>query len=72
MALKLALKRAAKNGERIILDRGKHIPVKDYANFIPHPDVSVLFAWNHKKEILQKESNFKGKWITHLYNDLLD
>ena len=29
MALKLALKRAAKNGERIILDRGKHIPVKN-------------------------------------------
>ena len=54
------------------LTPGKHIPVKDYANFIPHPDVSVLFAWNHKKEILQKESNFRGKWITHLYNDLLD
>ena len=52
------------------LTPGKHIPVKDYSKFIPHPDISVLFAWNHKKEIMEKERDYKGKWITHLYNDL--
>lgn len=52
------------------LTPGKHIPVKDYSNFLPHPDISVLFAWNHKKEIMDKEIDYKGKWITHLYDDL--
>ena len=28
MALKLALKKALQNGQRVILDRGKHVPVK--------------------------------------------
>lgn len=48
---------------------GKHIPVLPYEKFVPHPDTSVLFAWNHKEEILKKEKDFSGKWITHLYQD---
>ena len=48
---------------------GKHIPVLPYERFLPHPDVSVLFAWNHKKEIMAKEADFKGEWITHLYQE---
>jgi len=50
---------------------GKHIPVLPYENFLPHPDVSVLFAWNHKKEILEKESDYKGHWMTHLYEEYI-
>ena len=53
------------------LTPGKHIPVLPYDAFSPHPDVSVLFAWNHKKEILSKESNFSGQWITHLYEEFV-
>ena len=48
---------------------GKHIPVLPYERFLPHPDVAVLFAWNHKKEIMAKEADFKGEWITHLYQE---
>lgn len=48
---------------------GKHIPVRPYSEFIPHPEVAVLFAWNHKQEIMNKEKDFKGKWITHLFEE---
>ena len=48
---------------------GKHIPVLSYSEFIPHPEVAVLFAWNHKKEIMNKEKDFSGKWITHLFKE---
>tara|TARA_B110000014_G_C20126352_1_gene600406 strand:+ start:4535 stop:5746 length:1212 start_codon:yes stop_codon:yes gene_type:complete len=48
---------------------GKHIPVLPYAKFSPHPDVSVLFAWNHQKEIMAKEEQYKGEWMTHLYKE---
>ena len=48
---------------------GKHIPVLSYSEFIPHPEVAVLFAWNHKKEIMNKEKDFHGTWITHLYEE---
>ena len=32
------------------------------------PDAAFLFAWNHKKEIFKKESQFikKGKWFAHV------
>jgi len=50
---------------------GKHIPVLPYSEFIPHPEVAVLFAWNHKQEIMNKEKDFNGKWITHLYEEFL-
>lgn len=46
---------------------GKHIPIKDMANFhIKKPDYALLFAWNHSEEIFKKETNFSkniGKWI---------
>ena len=46
---------------------GMHIPIKDYYNFSKNfPDYSILFAWNHKKEIFEKEKNYVqqgGKWI---------
>lgn len=28
-----------------------------------NPDVFVMFAWNYKKHILEKEKDFKGEWI---------
>jgi methylation protein EvaC len=47
---------------------GAHIPVKSYENFSQNPpDYALLFAWNHKKEIFEKETEFEkngGKWIT--------
>ena len=46
---------------------GSHIPVKPHDAFkARYPDYAVLFAWNHEKEILEKESEFTasgGKWI---------
>ena len=47
---------------------GSHIPIIDHKLFLKEkPDVSVLFAWNHAKEIMNKEKNYKfngGKWLT--------
>lgn len=47
---------------------GVHIPVKSYDAFSQNPpDYALLFAWNHAKEIFEKEQSFKnggGKWIT--------
>ncbi len=52
---------------------GKHIPVKPYAAFAEnYPDTALLFAWNHQKEIMQKEGDFAaqgGKWLTHIGDD---
>ncbi len=48
---------------------GKHIPIKDVNFFHQNPpDIAFLFAWNHKKEIFEKEKNFteKGEWIAHV------
>lgn len=46
---------------------GAHILIKPYEDFYGHyPDYALLFAWNHKKEILEKEGRFAksgGKWI---------
>ncbi|PJI41911.1 class I SAM-dependent methyltransferase [Ferrovibrio sp.] len=46
---------------------GSHIPVKPYDEFkTHHPDYALLFAWNHKAEIMSKEAGFRsggGKWI---------
>jgi SAM-dependent methyltransferase len=50
---------------------GMHIPILPYEIFKNNfPDIYVLFAWNHAKEIKNKEKLFsrKGKWITHLKN----
>ena len=49
---------------------GTHIPVKPYETFKEnYPDTALLFAWNHQKEIMQKEDGFSengGKWLTHI------
>ena len=49
---------------------GMHIPIISAENFtIDKPDVSYLFAWNHKKEIFKKEKSFLsqgGTWISHV------
>ena len=54
------------------LTPGTHIPVKSYEYFKHNiPDVIFLFAWNHAKEIIEKEQDLIGKdveWITHLPN----
>jgi methylation protein EvaC len=49
------------------LTPGSHIPVKSYDAFTEnYPDYAVLFAWNHGKEIREKEGAYRdagGKWI---------
>ncbi|MDR1255181.1 MAG: class I SAM-dependent methyltransferase [Puniceicoccales bacterium] len=46
---------------------GMHIPIKPYtADWYKTADYVVLFAWNHAKEIFEKESEFTkngGQWI---------
>ena len=46
---------------------GMHIPIKSYEDFMTdRPDFSVLFAWNHRKEVMAKEAGYGargGKWI---------
>jgi methylation protein EvaC len=40
---------------------GTHIPVRSYAEFQERPpDFALLFAWNHAKEVLEKETDFIG------------
>ncbi|EKD77366.1 MAG: hypothetical protein ACD_42C00358G0002 [uncultured bacterium] len=49
---------------------GTHIPVRDYENFKnEYPDTALLFAWNHKDEIMQKEKIFSesgGQWLVYV------
>jgi methylation protein EvaC len=51
---------------------GSHIPIIDHKLFLKNkPDVAILFAWNHSKEIMNKEKKFKksgGKWLTFFPN----
>jgi len=47
------------------------IPIKDYSTFKQeNADFVILFAWNHREEIFQKETNFfketGKKWLTIL------
>jgi methylation protein EvaC len=46
---------------------GAHIPILPSGEFQKnYPDYTVLFGWNHKKEILEKEREYTdrgGKWI---------
>lgn len=50
------------------LTPGMHIPVKAYSEFCnEHPDTAILFAWNHRKEIMEKEKEFTSsgrKWLS--------
>ena len=47
---------------------GTHIPVKSHEHFLlDNPPYTVLLAWNHKREILEKEKEYRekgGKFIT--------
>ena len=47
-----------------------HIPIISAESFkIDKPDISYLFAWNHKEEIFKKEKDFLskgGEWISHV------
>ncbi len=49
---------------------GAHIPVRPYAEFVGnYPDYALLFAWNHSREIMEKEEAFRksgGKWIVYV------
>lgn len=49
---------------------GAHIPVRPYEDFAAdYPAYALLFAWNHKNEIMEKEKGFDaagGKWIHYV------
>jgi methylation protein EvaC len=50
------------------LSPGVHIPIRPASEFAePYPDYAVLFAWNHRNEIMAKETGFAkagGRWIS--------
>jgi len=52
------------------LSPGVHIPVLPYDQFHPsNPDYVLLFAWNHAKEIMEKEKEYMAdgrQWITYI------
>lgn len=44
---------------------GMHIPIRPYEHFQKdNPDYAVLFAWNHKAEVMDKEKSKDIQWIT--------
>ena len=49
---------------------GAHIPVRHYEEFARnYPDYALLLAWNHSKEIMEKESGFRnsgGRFIVYV------
>lgn len=49
---------------------GAHIPIKPYEEFCKnYPKYSLLFAYNHAKEIMAKEQQYMrsgGKWIVYV------
>ena len=51
---------------------GKHIPIVSIEKFKnDDPDYILLFAYNHAKEIMEKEQDFSdrgGKWILYVPN----
>ncbi len=51
------------------LSPGKHIPIKNYKYFrSSNPDFVLLFAWNHAREIFEKEKRYmkNKRWITYI------
>ena len=49
------------------LSPGAHIPVRPHQDFLDNPPThALLFAWNHTKEIMEKETGFNGKWIVYV------
>ncbi len=57
-------------GKQGTLTPGAHIPVRPPEYFRANPpDEAVLFAWNHEREILAKESWFAargGRWLAYV------
>ena len=57
-------------GKQGLFSPGAHIPVISHKDFFNnYPDYTLLFAWNHKKEILKKEKSYTdqgGKWIEYI------
>jgi C-methyltransferase len=51
---------------------GSHLPVRPPEAFsAPYPEYALLFAWNHAKEIMEKEQAFRaagGRWILYVPN----
>jgi methylation protein EvaC len=49
---------------------GAHLPVRPYEEFtLRAPDYALLFAWNHRAEILERERAFTragGQWISYV------
>ena len=46
---------------------GMHITIVDMNHFRKNiTDAVYLFAWNHKEEILKKESKYKIDWFSHV------
>ena len=49
---------------------GMHIPIKPYEEFATdYPEYALLFAWNHGREIMEKEQPFReqgGKFIVYV------
>ena len=49
---------------------GVHIPIRPYEDFKKkYPENALLFAWNHKSEIMDKEADFMktgGEWIVYV------
>ena len=54
------------------LSPGAKIPVLPYEQFhSSNPDYVLLFAWNHSKEIMEKEADFmrgSRSWLTYIPN----
>jgi methylation protein EvaC len=49
---------------------GAHLPIKPHETFAAdYPDYALLFAWNHMKEIMEKERRYTregGRWIVYV------
>jgi len=49
---------------------GAHIPIKPHDVFVQsYPDYALLFAWNHKAEIMENEGTYRdagGRWIVYV------
>ncbi len=49
---------------------GTHIPVRSHDEFASnYPEYALLFGWNHRDEIVEKEREFRmsgGKWVEYV------
>ncbi len=57
-------------GKQGLLTPGAHIPIRPHSVFAEDPpDYALLFAWNHRAEVLAKEQDFLnggGRFITYV------